>query len=374
MALELTSLTLCRLQLRKGDLALALVTAYEAMEDADLLPSPEQWLEGARLAVHCHQERNDLLGAQGLINQVYAFLKTESQESLVASAECLLGSWLLANNKISEAQTYIYSAIEKASTCQDLKVLGRALLLMGFANSFEPTNHREALNYFDKLDLILQKQPHEETFLTALTIKGYIFTQAKDFLKARESLMRAYEQARTHGFHMLQSSILAQLAGLYLEQNKMEQYHLYSELALSGLDLQKWPRLSQRIMAVCTVAPPETNTPDFEINEAHRTIREKSKGLLDFKNQHLLYDMALLFIKNPGCRFAKEDLALKIWAQEYNPEQHANLVYVSIKRLRTLIEPDFDSPRYILRDRKGYYFNPQASVQFSFLPEEIHHA
>ena len=84
--------------------------------------------------------------------------------------------------------------------------------------------------------------------------------------------------------------------------------------------------------------------------------------------------MALLFIKNPGCRFAKEDLALKIWAQEYNPEQHANLVYVSIKRLRTLIEPDFDSPRYILRDRKGYYFNPQASVQFSFLPEEIHHA
>nr|WP_295905720.1 hypothetical protein [uncultured Bdellovibrio sp.] len=59
----------------------------------------------------------------------------------------------------------------------------------------------------------------------------------------------------------------------------------------------------------------------------------------------------------------------KVWSQIYDPDLHDNLIYVSIKRLRTLIEPDLESPRYILRDRKGYYFNQQSIVQFKNLEE-----
>lgn len=365
MAMELTSLTLCRLHLRKGDLQLALMAAYETMEDADLLSSSEQWLEGARYAINCYQELNSLEKSQETIHKVFQFVKTETEERLIASAECLIGSWLLANGKNTEAQTYILSAIEKSSSSQDLKVLSRALLLMGLLNCLDQARHSEALKYFAKLELILRQQPNDEVSLTALTLRGYIHTQAKDFQKAREILLEAYQTARAHGFHMLESSILAQLARLYRDQNRQEQYRLYSELALSGVDPTKWPRLHQLISASCSQALKEKTPWDFEVDEIARTIREKSKGVLDFKNQHIIYDLTLLFLKNPGVRFSKEDLAQKIWGQVYNPEQHANIVYVSIKRLRTLLEPDLESPQYILRDRKGYYLNPQASVKFS---------
>lgn len=82
-----------------------------------------------------------------------------------------------------------------------------------------------------------------------------------------------------------------------------------------------------------------------------------------------MYDLALMFLKNPGHRFSKSDLVKYIWHQKYDPTLHDNLIYVSIKRLRTLLEPDLESPKYVLRDRKGYYFNPTSSINFKMTDE-----
>ncbi|WP_413613307.1 winged helix-turn-helix domain-containing protein [Bdellovibrio sp. HCB-110] len=366
----LPSLTIARLQLRKGDLHDARLSAEEALQDALLLQDRTQWLEAARLFFQCSQELEEINMAQPVMDEVCQFLRSGPEEIHQAQAETLIGSWLLAQGKMEEAQGYIHSAIAKATQARDLNTLARALVILGLALSFDPANQGLALQQFDKVDVILAEIENPEIQLNAKTLRGYIYTQKAQYDRALGILWEAYEQAKLHGFHLSVSSILAQLARVYRDQKHEEQYKIYAELALKGIDQTKSPRLYKLISQVCPKGI-ESLRPqyDFQIDEASRLVQEKVKGPIDFKNQHILFDLALLFIKNPGQRYSKEDLVAKIWGQIYDPDLHDNLIYVSIKRLRTLIEPDLESPRYILRDRKGYYFNPQSVVQFKNLEE-----
>ena len=75
-------------------------------------------------------------------------------------------------------------------------------------------------------------------------------------------------------------------------------------------------------------------------------------------------DMLKLFLKHPGEVYSKEALVKAVWKQEYDPRVHDNKIYVTIKRLRQLIEPDFDKPKYIFRAKNGYYLNKNTRVLF----------
>jgi DNA-binding response OmpR family regulator len=69
-------------------------------------------------------------------------------------------------------------------------------------------------------------------------------------------------------------------------------------------------------------------------------------------------------MKHPGETFSKEIIVKKIWNQDYSPAMHDNKIYVTIKRLRKMIEPDINKPKYIFRAKNGYYFNKISRVRF----------
>jgi DNA-binding response OmpR family regulator len=75
-----------------------------------------------------------------------------------------------------------------------------------------------------------------------------------------------------------------------------------------------------------------------------------------------LVDLLKLLMENPGVPFSKEDLAKKLWNQKYNPAIHDNTIYVTIKRIRSLIEPNPHHSKYILRSRSGYLLNQDSKV------------
>ncbi|MFN8945121.1 MAG: helix-turn-helix domain-containing protein, partial [Pseudobdellovibrionaceae bacterium] len=104
--------------------------------------------------------------------------------------------------------------------------------------------------------------------------------------------------------------------------------------------------------------------PNYDLvfdNENHMIV-EKKLGKIDFKNQFILLDLLKLFLLNPGTVFSKEYLVENVWKQPYDPAVHDNKIYVTIKRLRRLIEPDFDKPKYIFRAKNGYYVNKSVKV------------
>jgi DNA-binding response OmpR family regulator len=75
-------------------------------------------------------------------------------------------------------------------------------------------------------------------------------------------------------------------------------------------------------------------------------------------------DLLCLFALNPGKVFSKEYLVDKIWSEKYEPTIHDNKIYVTIKRLRKLVEPNVDKPKYIFRAKGGYYLNKAVKVYF----------
>jgi DNA-binding response OmpR family regulator len=99
---------------------------------------------------------------------------------------------------------------------------------------------------------------------------------------------------------------------------------------------------------------------DFE----NHTVVEKKLGKVDFKNQFILLDLLRLFVTNQGQVYSKEYLVEQVWRQSYDPAVHDNKIYVTIKRLRKMIEPDYDKPKYIFRAKNGYFMNKTAKVHF----------
>nr|BFD62693.1 hypothetical protein BdHM001_13740 [Bdellovibrio sp. HM001] len=360
-----SSLLIARLQHRQGDLHEARLSCEEAMVVAKNQKNNSDWIEAARLFFQCCHELETLDEVKSLMDQVLLFHRNTQDLNEQALAESLIGAWLLASNKIQESEMYIYSAISKASQTQDLDTLARALFTLALAKAFNPETYGQCLQQLEKLDIILTELDSPEIKLSSAQLRGFIYTQTKKFDRALEILWDSYEKAKAHGFLLLISSILAQMARIHRDQGHTEQHRIYAELALRGISQERAPRIYRLISSLCPEGlTPSTPQYDFLIDEASRIVREKHKGAIDFKNQHILYELALLFIKNAGQRYSKEALVEIIWHQSYHPDLHDNLIYVSIKRLRTLLEPDLESPRYILRDRKGYYFNPQTHVQF----------
>lgn len=360
----LPSLRIAHLLAQKGDYFEARLSAEKAIQEALLLEDHLQWLEATRIFFQCCQELEDPETAESAIDDIVRFLASNPDEMLQAQAETLIGSWYLSKKQPAECQAYIHSALTKATLTRDLNTLARALLLLAYTYTLDKNTYGPALQALDKVDVLLAEVENPEVQLSSLILRAYIFTQKQAYKEAVDILWRSYEKAKLSGFYPHISSILAQLARVYRDQKHEEQFQLYAELALKGTDKVKMPRLYKMISEICPMGL-ESLRPqnDFEIDESSRVVKERSKGNIDFKNQHILYELALLFIKNPGHRFSKEDLVELIWKQVYDPELHDNLIYVSIKRLRTLIEPDLESPRYLLRDRKGYYLNPQTIIQ-----------
>ena len=91
-------------------------------------------------------------------------------------------------------------------------------------------------------------------------------------------------------------------------------------------------------------------------------IVEKEKGCVELKNQFVLMDLLKLFLLNPGVSYSKENIIQKVWKQDYMPEVHDNKIYVTIKRLREMIEINSCKPVYICRNSRGYYFSNSAKV------------
>jgi len=57
------------------------------------------------------------------------------------------------------------------------------------------------------------------------------------------------------------------------------------------------------------------------------------------------YDLLLLFARNPGRAYSRQELLDEVWGYQYSGYSHT--VNTHINRLRNKIEPDPSSPRYV---------------------------
>lgn len=221
----------------------------------------------------------------------------------------------------------------------------------------------EALKEIYNLQVFDQVMPMVELRLSGQMLNAHILRKMKKYDQALEILWECYGTLREAQNMFTYLCLLYGMGLTYKEAGEVDLARMYLQLAIKSVDPVNLKILYNQIEAQLKdmgLAAKE----DFDLvfDSINNSVVEKKKGKVDFKNQFILLDMLRLFMKTPGTIYPKEALVKQIWKQDYDPNVHDNKIYVTIKRLRKLIEPDFDKPKYIFRAKNGYYLSKTTRI------------
>lgn len=223
--------------------------------------------------------------------------------------------------------------------------------------------YTDALKEIYNLEVFFQVYSMPELKISSQMLNASILRQLKKYDEAIEVLWRAYDDIKTTKNLNVIVNLQLMLGKCYFDLGDKEIARLYLGLASKSVDSENNVRMYKRVHAALAElgGDPEKNF-DLIFDEHSHSVTERKLGRIDFKNQFILLDLLRLFMRNQGVVYSKEYLVENVWKQTYDPTVHDNKIYVTIKRLRKLIEPDYEKPKYIFRAKNGYYMNKGARV------------
>ena len=236
-------------------------------------------------------------------------------------------------------------------------ISGTALVYTGLGR------YSEALKEIYNLQIFFQVLDLPEVKISTLILNAYIMTELKKFDQASEILWQAYDLLKVQKTVLLHVYLLYNMGRNYLRSGDRELARLYLTLAHKVVDPKNMIRLSGLVeKEMSELGQDNKSSYDLIFDVEGHTVTEKKLGRVDFKNQFVLLDLLRLFVQNQGQVYSKEFLVEQVWKQSYDPSIHDNKIYVTIKRLRKMIEPDFEKPKYIFRAKNGYFMNKSAKI------------
>lgn len=257
-------------------------------------------------------------------------------------------------------------SIQAAMSCDDRSAL--AWPLYGAATVlYARDRHEDAIRELEKLKTLLSCCPVPEIESSAHLLHALILRNQGKLEPALQSTWMAFESLRDQPHLGLYLHTLATLGTIFSLKNDPTSARLYLDLARRSLKRAEFPRIARIIDEALEKTGCALKAYDLELNLSTGTLTEIRKGEIKFDGQFILRDLLRVFMeasleKKPGATLSKEDLVREVWAEDYRPQSHDNKIYVNIKRLRRLIEPDDGSTEYILRGKLGYYLNPNLKI------------
>ncbi len=223
----------------------------------------------------------------------------------------------------------------------------------------------DALKEIYNLQVFFQVYKMPDLQASSLFLNADILKQMKKYDEAIEILWRAYDIVKETRNVVMSNYLMGAMADAYFEIGDKDMARTYISLAQRSVDGENHRRLARMVKALSDKIGGDSQTNfDLIFDEPNHSVIEKKLGRIDFKNQFILLDLLRLFLQNQGQIYSKEYLVENVWKQPYDPAVHDNKIYVTIKRLRKLIEPDYEKPKYIFRAKNGYYMNKAARVHF----------
>lgn len=231
----------------------------------------------------------------------------------------------------------------------------------------------EALKELYNLQVFFQVLDLPEVKVSALTLNAQIYNELGKYDQALELFQEVLETLQKTKVYHTYIRTLYNIGKTYILLGEKETARVYLKLAQRSVDPVSLVVLSAAIQSSLLSLGDEPSDADYDliIELERKSIVEKKMGRVDFKNQFILMDLLRVLVSNQGQVFSKEDLVRLVWKQEYDPIVHDNKIYVTIKRLRKLIEPDYDKPKYLFRAKNGYFINKVAKVHLDTREESL---
>ncbi|MBX9769406.1 MAG: winged helix-turn-helix domain-containing protein [Bdellovibrionales bacterium] len=221
----------------------------------------------------------------------------------------------------------------------------------------------DALREIYNLQVFFEVLDVPDIKLSTQILNGFILQKLERYDQALDSLTGCYELLRKEKNLYMYLHLLFALGCTYAGMGETEMARLHFMMAKQSTDSQSLVKLSREIdEKIASLGGSAQKDYDLVFDSKSNSVMERKRGKIDFKNQFILLDLLHMFLRSPGQVFTKETITAKVWDENYDPIVHDNKIYVTIKRLRKLIEPDVEKPKYIFRAKNGYFLNKAARI------------
>ena len=363
MEFSASNLELGRLYFERGDILKAiqvlepLTSFYEANKDY------ENYLESLHILLRSYAEHLDFEKIESCKEHL---LRLTGNSGIKMSSKIYYVFALCASYKNQHEQALELGQKSLSLAVQENNHLGTCYAIFAIAISYSNMDQlQKSLQEIYNLQVLMGAIDVPQIRLSVNMLKARILRKMGKYEQSLDVLWQSYEVLKTYKNFYLQTSAFIAFAHTYKLMGDFKRAKNYVELAERAIDGENLKMLSMHVSDLhqeIQKVQPSSQKHDIVFNTSEHTVIEKIKGRVDFGNQFILMDLLGLFIQQPGVSFSKEYLVKHIWKQSYNPAVHDNKIYVTIKRLRQLIEPDVEKPKYIFRSKNGYYLNKDISI------------
>ncbi len=313
--------------------------------------------------------RNEYEQAQNYFNQGTMRAGRDQASALQQSDSLALLSAKVNMCFISYGLTYLlqHTAHRIPEAVQELNnlehLLNQCLHLEAKVKKEKSTNEDPSPTFYERYQLTTIRQDLDKLHLASLILKANILRKEQKYTSAENLYWMCFEQSQKSCEKQYICPYLFYCMGFnYMEKKDYNQAIVFLKLAQKSARPDVFKKLSRNINHTLQKLNENIVSYDMVVNFNNKLIVEKQKGNVNFKNQFVLLDLLKLFVTQPGTIYSKEDLVTKVWKQDYDPLVHDNKIYVTIKRLRKMIEPNQEKPQYIFRKKEGYYMNKATKI------------
>jgi DNA-binding winged helix-turn-helix (wHTH) protein len=354
-------LQIAKLYFDRCDFAIAIEKYSELSENFKQQKNWEEYLKCQNFILRMYAEMEEFDKINDLKEKLQDLVLNEGFE-LSSRTYYTLGLFTFYKEQYPVALDYFQKALQLGFAKDSKEDICHGIFGVGMV--YYATNRlSEALKEVYNLKVFFEVLQLPQVKMSTLILNAHILRKLNRHNEALEILWECYSSLREEKNIWMFTSLLYGMALTYDDMGEIDLAKTYLKLAkgfASNGNLRHTSRSIDSKLESLGVRP--HNDYDLIFNMKANTVTERKRGTVDFKNQFILLDLLQLFISNPGETFSKESLVERIWKQTYSPSVHDNKIYVTIKRLRQMIEPDEEKPRYIFRAKNGYYMNKNTRV------------
>lgn len=357
----LSNLEVGKLYADRGDFILAIPKLKDAADFFLKRKHFDQYLDAQNALLRIYAERDQFEDIQSFKEHIQDLILKEGFE-LNSQTYYTLGVCTSYRGQDEAALEYFRKALSIALATDNKKDISYAI--SGIAISYKNLGKQaEALKEIYNLQVFFQVMDIPLSRISIQILNAQILNDLKKHDQALEILWQTYDLLKEHKILYLLLRVLYNIGRTYAFMGDKESAKTYYKLCNRTLDPKNSVRMAKAVQqAMQDLGDDAKETFDLIFDSENHAIIERKLGRVDFKNQFILMDLLKLFVQQQGHVFSKEFLVEQVWKQSYDPAVHDNKIYVTIKRLRKMIEPDYDKPKYIFRAKNGYFMNKSAKV------------
>lgn len=346
----------------RGDFLLALPNLQQAASGFLEEKKFEQYFKTLQSILRIHAEREEFEHVSAIKEKLHDLVLRENIE-LTSRMYYTLGLCSSTKGQIDNAMEYLKKALELGVKNNNQEDICYASIGIAICYS-RLEKYEEALREIYNVNILLQVLQIPELRIACFNVNANILFKMKRYDQALEVYWMAYNELKDTKQMAWAVTVLSNIGMTLFESGQRDLAKVYLNLAQKSLDPENNKRALKSIGSYLSkYNDSQLDAVDLVFDLDQHLVLEKSLGKVDFKSQFILLDLLKLFISRQGEVFTKEYLVERVWKQDYNPEVHDNKIYVTIKRLRKMIEPDYDKPKYIFRAKNGYYLNKATKIQ-----------